>query len=109
MLPGESAFDRCTATGTNVGAERVADTPPRPFLIAGTTAAACCWLRYTLTQVRRRLVLSPLASATAASETPGCRQAAITRALNGSVREICGVAHVVSLAQRILGVMAHVR
>ena len=27
----------------------------------------------------------------------------------GSVREICGVAHVVSLAQRILGVMAHVR
>ena len=29
--------------------------------------------------------------------------------LKGSVREICGVAHVVSLAQRILGVMAHVR
>lgn len=31
------------------------------------------------------------------------------RKIYGSVREICGVAHVVSLAQRILGVMAHVR
>lgn len=26
MLPGESSFDRCTATDTSVGAERFADT-----------------------------------------------------------------------------------